>query len=262
MAADDTKVLVRVEAAGRSETGPVRANNEDSIAVNDGLRLYIVADGMGGHQAGEVASRLAVESVESFLIRSQEDGEDDVEEWPFGLVAGLSREGNRLRNAIALANDRVWRTAQSSPGLAGMGTTIVAALLSEARVIIGHVGDSRLYLQRNGRLDLLTVDDSWAVHAPDLQLRDENGRVRSGVLTSVLGGDATVTVHVSECPWDAGDAIMLCSDGLHGVVDADEMQRVLQANPQPERGAHALVEQALRNSTRDNVSAIVVRRLI
>jgi protein phosphatase len=260
VAADDTKVLVRVVAAGRSDTGPVRANNEDSISLNDGLRIYIVADGMGGHQAGEVASKLAVESVESFLIRSLE--EDEVDEWPYGHDDGLSREANRLRNAIALANDRVWRTAQSSPGLAGMGTTIVAALLAEGRVIVGHVGDSRLYMRRNGQLDLLTVDDTWAVHAPDLQPRDEAGRVRSGVLTSVLGGDATVSVHISEHPWDTGDMLMLCSDGLHGVVDSDDIMRLLQTNPQPERAAHELVEQALKNSTRDNVSVIVVRRVI
>lgn len=112
MAADDTKALVRVVAAGRSDAGPVRPNNEDCLAINDALRLYIVADGMGGHQAGEVASRLAVDSVQSFLFRSQDD--DDVDaDWPFGQEPELSREGNRLRNAIALANERVWRTAQA-----------------------------------------------------------------------------------------------------------------------------------------------------
>jgi protein phosphatase len=255
---DETKELVRVVAGGRSDGGPVRPNNEDCLAINEALRLYIVADGMGGHQAGEVASRLAVDSVTSFLFRSRD--EEDLDEWPFGQDAALSREGNRLRNAIALANERVWRTAQSSPTLAGMGTTIVAAMLAEARVIIGHVGDSRLYMRRGGTLAQVTVDDSWAVHAPELQLRDESGRVRSGVLTSVLGGDASVTVHVAEQRWEPGDALVLCSDGLHGVVDDAELDRVLQAHAEPAAAAHELVESAIEHGTRDNVSVIVVRR--
>lgn len=258
MAADDTKALVRVVAGARSDAGPVRPNNEDCIAINEALRLYVVADGMGGHQAGEVASRLAVDSVQSFLFRSQD--EDDLDEWPFGQEPTLSREGNRLRNAIALANERVWRTAQANPALTGMGTTIVAALLADERVVIGHVGDSRLYLRRDGSLEPLTVDDTWAVHAPGLQLRDEAGRVRSGVLTSVLGGDASVTVHVSERLWTAGDTLMLCSDGLHGVVTEPELLRLLQAHADPAEAARHLVDAAIEHGTRDNVSVIVVRR--
>jgi len=254
---DDTQILVRVVAGGRSECGPVRAINQDCFAVDDVLRAYLVADGMGGHQAGEIASRLAVDTLTNFLYRSRE--EDD-EEWPFGEDSSLSVEANRVRNAIALANRRVWRAAQSDPALEGMGTTVVAAVVQDDRVIVGHVGDSRLYHSTAGALEQVTTDDSWAVHAPDRQPRDAEGRVRPGVLTSVLGMAEPLTVHVTERKWQAGDALLLCSDGLHGVIDAETMQQTLRSKLHPDEAAAALVDLALERGTRDNVTAVVVRR--
>jgi serine/threonine protein phosphatase PrpC len=258
---DDTQILVRVAAAGRSDCGPVRAINQDCFAVDDLLRTYLVADGMGGHQAGEIASRLAVDTFTNFLYRSRE-GEGDREEWPFGEDPSLSMAANRLRNAIALANRRVWRAAQSDPSLEGMGTTMVAVMVLDDHLVIGHVGDSRLYHSTATAIEQVTTDDSWAVHAPELQPRDAEGRVRPGVLTSVLGMAEPITVHVTERTWAAGDAVLLCSDGLHGVLDADMMQDVLRGHKEKDVDAAAslLVEMALERGTRDNVTAVVVRR--
>ncbi len=255
---DDTQILVRVAAGGRSECGPVRAINQDCYAIDDVQRAYLVADGMGGHQAGEIASRLAVDTFTGFVSRSREN---DGEEWPFGEDAGLSFEANRLRNAIALANRRVWRAAQSDPSLEGMGTTIVAVIVMDETIIIGHVGDSRLYHCKAREIEQVTLDDSWAVHAPDHQPRDADGRVRPGVLTSVLGMAEPITVHVTERKWSVNDALVLCSDGLHGVMDAKTMEAVLRGpKTEVEVTARTLVDMALERGTRDNVSAVVVRR--
>ena len=148
-----------VLAQAVSDTGPVRKNNEDSWAVEDDLQLYVVADGMGGHSAGEVASRLAVEALVGFIRRSHED--TDVS-WPYGVDPTLSLQANRLRTAINLANRRVFRAAESHDDYTGMGTTVVAALVARDRLIVGSVGDSRLYLLSRGVLAQLTKDDTWA----------------------------------------------------------------------------------------------------
>src|SRR5215217_1076212 len=148
-----------VLAQAVSDAGPVRKNNEDSWAVEDDLQLYVVADGMGGHSAGEVASRLAVEALVGFIRRSHE--ETDVS-WPYGIDPTLSLQANRLRTAINLANRRVFRAAESHDDYTGMGTTVVAALITRDRLIVGSVGDSRLYLLNNGALVQLTQDDTWA----------------------------------------------------------------------------------------------------
>jgi serine/threonine protein phosphatase PrpC len=254
---DTTRILVRVQAGARSECGPVRAINEDAFACDEGLGMYLVCDGMGGHQAGEIASRIAADSVQGFIHRSKEG---DPEEWPFGLDPALSLDANRLRNAIALANRRVWRTAQSSRALDGMGTTIVAVLVCGERIVIGHVGDSRLYARTNGEFEPLTVDDSWAMRLPDVQPVDSEGRVRPGVLTSVLGIDETVTVHIDERPWEMGHTLLLCSDGLHGVLDGPAIDATVRDGMDPQQAADALVRHAIERGTRDNVTAVVVRR--
>ena len=121
---DTTRILVRVQVGARSDCGPVRAINEDAFACDESLGLYLVCDGMGGHQAGEIASRIAVDSVHGFIHRSREG---DIEEWPFGIDPAMSLDANRLRNAISLANRRVWRTAQSSRALDGIPLAIELA---------------------------------------------------------------------------------------------------------------------------------------
>src|ERR671910_2638682 len=148
-----------VLAQAVSDAGPVRKNNEDSWAVEDDLQLYVVADGMGGHSAGEVASRLAVEALVGFIRRSHEE---TAVSWPYGIDPTLSLQANRLRTAINLANRRIFRAAESHDDYTGMGTTIVCALIADGRLIVGHVGDSRLYRWDGTTLSQLTQDDTWA----------------------------------------------------------------------------------------------------
>jgi protein phosphatase len=242
-----------------SDTGRVRKVNEDRFVSDTTLRLFAVADGMGGHQAGEVASELAIEALTSFIRLSVSD--EDLT-WPYGIDPTLSFDGNRLRTAICLANRRVFRAAETSDDYAGMGTTLVGVLVDEGQVAIGSVGDSRIYLLTRGTLEQLTVDDSWAatILAQDPTLKPEEiaQHPMRNVLTNVLGARETVTVHLMERTLASGDTLLLCSDGLHGVLSAATLQEVLGRNdfdaiPQ------TLVDMALAQGTRDNLTALVVR---
>jgi PPM family protein phosphatase len=247
-----------IQAFAATDTGPVRKNNEDSCAVEDDLQVYVVADGMGGHSAGEVASRLAVEALVSFMRRSHED--PDVT-WPYGLDRDLSFNANRLRTAINLANRRIFRAAESHDDYTGMGTTVVCALIADSRLIVGHVGDSRLYLWNGTSLAQLTQDDTWAA-----ALMSQNGdstllthHPMRHVLTNVLGARERTDAHVSEHPLEGGETLLLCSDGLYGAVDESAILRILRSDAVPRQLAHDLVQTALDRGTRDNVTALIVR---
>jgi protein phosphatase len=249
-----------VQAQAVSDAGPVRKNNEDAWAVEDELQLYVVADGMGGHSAGEVASRLAVEAVVGFVRRSHED--TDVS-WPYGIDPTLSLQANRLRTAINLANRRVFRAAESHDDYTGMGTTIVAGLVISDRLIVGNVGDSRLYLLSGGALVQLTQDDTWAA----TMLLDRAGPGAAAlaqhpmrhVLTNVLGARDATTVHIIEHVLKPGDMVMLCSDGLYGVVDDSALIALMQPGGGVQAIADRLVRAAINAGTRDNVTALVAR---
>jgi protein phosphatase len=250
--------MVLAEAV--SDAGPVRKNNEDSWAVEADLQLYVVADGMGGHSAGEVASRLAVEALVGFIRRSHED--TDVS-WPYGIDPGLSLQANRLRTAINLANRRVFRAAESHDDYTGMGTTIVAALVVRDRLIVGSVGDSRLYLLTGGVLVQMTQDDTWAA----TMLAEQGGADPAAlahhpmrhVLTNVLGARDATNVHMSEHVLQAGDTVMLCSDGLYGAVDDPTLLQIMQQGGGLDAVADRLVQTAIEKGTRDNITALVVR---
>jgi serine/threonine protein phosphatase PrpC len=249
-----------IRACGVSDTGRVRKTNEDQFVTDTELNLFAVADGMGGHRAGEVASRLAIEALTAFIRLSVTDL--DVT-WPYGIDPKLSFDGNRLRTAIYLANRRVFRAAESRDDYAGMGTTIVSVLLNGAQASIGSVGDSRIYLFADGTLQQLTVDDSWAARilAQDSGLGPEEvaKHPMRNVLTNVIGARDTVDVHLLERTLAAGQVLLLCSDGLHGVVPPDAMQQILTSTPDVDVAAQRLIDKALEQGTRDNVTALVVR---
>ena len=249
-----------IQAAAVSDVGRVRKTNEDAFVSDASVRLFAVADGMGGHEAGEVASRLAIEAIDGFIRRSAADTDFS---WPYGLDRTLSFDGNRLRTAIHLANRRVFRSAESNDDYSGMGTTIVGALINGSRVAVGHVGDSRLYILRGGVIELLTQDDSWAAtilaHDPKVKPADIARHPMRNVLTNVLGAREHVDVHLAERDLEAGNTLLLCSDGLHGVLDADTLRDIIDAHPEVNEAAHELVETALDRGSHDNVTALVVR---
>jgi protein phosphatase len=248
-----------LSAFGSTDIGPVRKSNEDNFASDVALQLFVVADGMGGHSAGEVASSLAVETIVGFIRRSESERDGEFS-WPYGIEPALTFASNRLRTAIHLANRRVFRAAEKHDEYTGMGTTVVSALLSGSRLTVAHAGDSRAYLFANGELRRLTSDDTWeaTVLAGQSEVRTTPHPMRH-VLTNVLGARDLADVHISEHELEGGERILLCSDGLHGVVDDQGLSTVLASAEPPDVIVPSLIEMALSRGGRDNVTAVLVQ---
>lgn len=248
-----------IEAHAETDTGPVRSVNEDSWLIQSDLGLYAVADGMGGHNAGEVASRLAVDALGGFIGRSATDSDLS---WPYGVDPELSFQANRLRTGIHLANRRVFRAAESRDDYTGMGTTLVSLLVNGGnRVVVGHVGDSRIYRLSAGRFGPVTEDDSWAaaLRGQGLTAEELARHPMRHVLTNVVGIRDQVTVHIAEYPLTSGDCYVLCSDGLYEPLDDKLMQDIIASEDGAEKIARRLVREALDRGSRDNVTALVLR---
>jgi protein phosphatase len=242
-----------------SNAGPVRKTNEDSFVCDPRLQLFIVADGLGGHAAGEVASRLAVDTISSFVQRIDEEGELS---WPYGIEANLSFAGNLLRTAVHLANRRVFRAAEREDDYTGMATTVVAALVSGTRLAVASAGDSRLYIFSAGTLSQLTHDDTWAatlLAAPGGSTPGGGARSMRHVLTNVIGAREQADVHLQELDLAGGESLLLCSDGLHGVLDDATIAAILSDGQAPEIVVSRLVDEALARGVKDNVTAVLAR---
>lgn len=250
-----------VRAFGLSDIGPVRKVNEDLFVNDEALQLYLVADGMGGHAAGEVAARLATEAIVGFIRRTQ-DG--DEHSWPYGLDPTTSYQANRLRTAVHLGNRRVFRAAESHDDYTGMGTTVVCGLIVGNRLAIANVGDSRLYRLGRGGLKQLTQDDSWTAtilaHDASVDVAATLARhPMRNVLTNVLGAREQTDIHVSETDLVGGEVLLMSTDGLHGVVDDEAIGRVLGSREAPDVMARELVDLALQRGSRDNITALLVQ---
>ncbi len=249
-----------VEAYGISHPGLVRKTNEDGFICNADLQLFAVADGMGGHSAGEVASRLALEAVEGFIRRSHDDSDFS---WPYGIDPQLSLGGNRLRTALHLANRRVFRASENRDDYAGMGTTMTAAIVVGDLLSLAHVGDSRLYRLRAGAIVQLTRDDSWVAtilaNEPTISKADLAHHPMRHVLTNVIGARDQVDVQLSEMKIRRGDVFLLCSDGLHGMVDEDGLGRILGVDASPEEVGRQLVDAAIQGGGHDNITAVLLK---
>ncbi|HQR46787.1 MAG TPA: Stp1/IreP family PP2C-type Ser/Thr phosphatase [Thermoanaerobaculia bacterium] len=247
-----------LHAFGLTDVGRKRKHNEDAYLVDAERGLFVVADGMGGHAAGEVASRITVESMQEF-IASSDDATDS--SWPFGQGNRAASGGNRLTAAVEKANEKVMRAVASRPELKGMGTTVVAALVEAQRATLVHVGDSRAYLFRDGELRRLTDDHSWVqeqVNAGILSEDEAKSHPLKNVVTRALGGSPHVSVDLIEVPLRPGDRFLLCSDGLTGMVGDEEIHAFFEAEPSPEGAVRKLVELANERGGVDNVTAIVV----
>ena len=246
-----------VSFAGHTDIGRRRPLNEDSIYAEDGV--FLVCDGMGGHKAGEVASKLAVEAIAGFLRRSAEDPEMT---WPYGYDPGLPHDANRLSTAIKLANRVVFRKTVSEDDYTGMGTTVVAAMVAPGRphMTYAHVGDSRIYRIQSGTMLQLTRDDTWA----NLQLAqaddDEAIAPMRNVLTKALGAREEVDFSPSDLALADGDLILLCSDGLTNMLsDARILETVTRDSGDLDAACRHLTSSANEEGGRDNISVILLR---
>jgi PPM family protein phosphatase len=248
-----------INACGQTDTGCVRAENEDRILVDTSLGLFLVCDGMGGHQHGEIAAELAVAAIK-YSIDASRDRLDV--SWPFGYDFDLSLDANRLITAIHLANRHVWRRAEQNLECAGMGTTIAAALLIDGVAVIGNVGDSRIYLYRKGELTQVTSDDTMIatlLKKGMLSPGDAAAHPMRNVLTQAIGSQENVEVHLQEEGLQAGDIFLLCSDGLHGVIGAAAIRSILGGGDTLENGANRLISAARAAGAPDNVSAVLLQ---
>jgi serine/threonine protein phosphatase PrpC len=247
----------RISAGGCSETGPVRSQNQDWLHWDAALGLFVVADGMGGHKAGEVASHLAVDAVCDFVAASRDA--DDLT-WPFGVDPARSLEGNRLATAVRLANRRVYQEGQAHPEFTGMGTTLVAVLLGRHGTAVAGVGDSRVYLWRRGVLQQLTHDDTWLETVLGAEAaRGAPAHPMRHVLTSVVGSREDTPPEIVEPALERGDMLLLSTDGLHSVLDDRHIAEVLTGETEPGRAAERLVADAIERQSTDNVTALVLR---
>jgi serine/threonine protein phosphatase PrpC len=251
---------MKVQFAGATDVGMKRTHNEDSYYLFADQNLYMVADGMGGHSAGEVASRLAVETVAHFFKESADD--DDVT-WPYRMEKGITYEENRIAAGIKLANLRIFESAAANPKQRGMGTTLVAALLVRGGVILGHVGDSRVYRWRKGELRQLTEDHSLLndyIKMKELTPEEIARFPHKNVIVRALGMKDTVQVDVMTDVPETSDVYLLCSDGLSGMVEDGELRDIIDRNqPDLEKTCAELIQAANRHGGVDNVTAVLIR---
>lgn len=248
---------MQLAAFGLTDVGRARPHNEDSILLEPALNLYAVADGMGGHKGGEFASRICLDTMKDYLQLAAKGqaslvGESD---------PAHSEAANLLGSAVRFANRAVFEAAFSKPEWRGMGTTIVALTIHDNKVSIAHVGDSRAYLLRGGKFQQLTEDHSWIEEQvrAGLMSRDEalfaKGR---NVLTRAIGQEENVLVDLDELALQAGDALLLCSDGLFGMVADEEIAALISTAGTVESACRELVACANGRGGRDNISVILL----
>ena len=248
----------RIRFAGKTDVGQVRALNEDSILVPKDLALGIVSDGMGGHACGEVASALAVETIEKFY---RSNVELSVPTWPI-RVPQIDVERDRMASAIKLANTRIFEAGRADSDKKGMGCTVDAMFVHQGRCFIGHVGDSRVYRLREGQLGLVTEDHSMLNDYRRMKdMTDEeiaNFRHKNVVVRALgLGEEVGVDVLVEESV--VGDRYLLCSDGLNDMIEDQAIAEILRQEKRLDAIAGQLVDAANEAGGKDNISALIVQ---
>jgi protein phosphatase len=244
---------MKITAFGLTDVGRRRETNEDDFLLEPGRGVYAVADGMGGHAAGEIASRLAIETLQEVLERETKSGKkmsvDDAADW--------------LRAAVVEANRRICDSIRLHEERRGMGTTVVALVHSGQDAVVGHVGDSRLYLLRGPELIRMTSDHSWVNEQVKLGLMNDDTAQRHpmrNIVTRALGSRPDVLVDLTSMQVQRGDVFLLCSDGLNTMLSDEQIHAVLvDRRNDPEAACHALVEEANRHGGEDNVTVVVAK---
>lgn len=250
---------VRVLVNGESHVGMKRNHNEDNFAVAEGSHLYMVADGMGGHASGEVASQMAIETLVDFYSSTQTDPEAT---WPYKMDKSLGYEENRLITGIKLANLRIFEAAQREARYRGMGTTLVSICCLDNGVLIGHVGDSRVYRFRAGKLEQLTEDHSLLndyIKMRKLSEEEIANFPHKNVIVRALGMKDSVKVDTMVDSPRPGDLYLLCSDGLSGPLSDAEIQQIVSSTLDLKEACTKLIERANQNGGPDNITVILAK---
>ncbi len=239
---------MHITCAGRTDVGIIRSGNEDNFLMVPDRGIFVVADGMGGHAAGEVASEMAVRYVARELGSLRGLGDDQV--------------ADRMRTAIRAANGAIFQRTLTEHDKRGMGTTVTTLVLYETRFLIGQVGDSRAYLHRDGRLIQLTKDHSYVQEQVDAgYLTPEQARTHpySNVITRCVGANSDVMPDIYLGTVKPQDLFLLASDGLTGMLDDPELAQIMNGDRMPQERVDALITEANRHGGLDNITAIIVR---
>jgi PPM family protein phosphatase len=250
---------LRVRFAGDTHIGMTRNHNEDALHLPVDERLTIVADGMGGHASGEVASKMAVDTVVEYF---KETAEEQVLTWPFKVDRQGGADVMRLVTAIKLANVKIHETAQRDPACKGMGTTIVSALFRDDGIIIGHVGDSRVYRVREGLINQLTEDHSLIndyIKMKRMTVEEAATWPHKNVIVRALGMKESVQVDVHTEQPKLGDCYLLCSDGLSGMITDETIREIVLDAKDLDRAAEQLISAANNAGGKDNVTVVLAR---
>lgn len=249
---------MKLDVYALSDVGRKREQNEDSFMTLPERGVVAVCDGMGGHKAGEVASRAAVDALEK-IMAVEPPGEDYL---PDSLGKELSPSIRNLIRGVRLANRRIFRASAQAVKMRGMGTTVVAGVFTPGQFAICHVGDSRCYLLRDSVIRRLTVDHSWMeelIASGELKAEEAQNFPDRNFITRALGIRPAVKVDISLEPVKTGDVYLFCSDGLSGMITDDEILEILLAHSNLEKAAAALIERANANGGDDNVTVVLVR---
>ncbi|GGA08584.1 protein phosphatase [Paenibacillus marchantiophytorum] len=240
-----------MKMVSRTDIGKVRLVNEDRATIQHelgGLSLAIVADGMGGHQAGDIASQMAIDMIQAQLQSIH-----------WGMPVEACKQV--LKEAIEHANEKIYEFASGQENYHGMGTTVVAVIASQELIIIGHIGDSRAYKITDDAITQLTEDHSLVyelVKNGQITMEEADHHPRRNWITRALGTEPGVEVDLYEYAWRPGETILICSDGLSGLVDANEIQRIVKSHANLEEAAEHLIQSALDEGGDDNVTVVLL----
>jgi len=249
--------MVLIESAGITDVGRKRPHNEDSLFIDEEQHLYVVADGMGGHAAGEVASKLVVETLRDYMQRFEKDEDAEALE---DADESLSKEANRLLSGIQLANRGVFHVASSKEKFKGMGSTVSAAYFTDDALILANVGDSPIYVIHNGSIELLSVTHNVISEqmAIDPDAAQQIGAQYRNMLTRAMGIEETVFPDITEIPYYQGDMVVISSDGLTDLVEPEEILDIIE-NEKPEKACRTLVDMANDRGGHDNITVITLK---
>jgi len=248
---------MRVLAAGQTDVGCVRKHNEDNFLIDNELGLFVVADGLGGHAAGEVASHIVVEKVGQFIAQTVEQDRT----WPLEYDVSIPYDGNRLKAALLLSDQAIVEDIRSNPERESMGSTVVACLVQDGAATLVHVGDSRAYILDSEGIRQVTRDHSWvAEQVANGILTPDEARKHPfrNVITQALGNGGDLDVAVQEIRVKELDRLLLCSDGLSGMVQDSDIWNIVQNAQSLQGAARELIERARNNGGEDNITVIII----
>jgi serine/threonine protein phosphatase PrpC len=250
---------MKIRYAAKTDVGMKRTHNEDYFSLIEDEQLFIVADGMGGHAMGEVASKMAADTLGEFYQRTK----DEDATWPYKMDRQLSYVENRLVCGIKLANWRIYEAATKDPRCKGMGTTLVSCLVNGDKVYFAHVGDSRGYRIRGDQIKQMTRDHSlledYKEAKPDMSEDEQRNFPHKNVITRALGMRDTVQVDIKHDQIEDGDTFLLCCDGLSGMIEDKKMVELVKGSAGDlEKAVATLVDQANRNGGVDNITVILL----